>query len=287
MVKKFEDSPSPKRLADVSGQKVPKSDMCPIKAKQGKKEKAKLSHLPSAFCHLPSRAKPVKPLTVLMGVYNGETYLSEAIASILNQTFSDFDFLIINDASTDATGTILEKFAQQDSRIKIITNDQNYGLAYSLARGVEVAQTSWIARMDADDIAIRDRLAKQMKYLAENPEIDILGGYALNINEQGEILGTRKVPISNQKITQFIWTNPLIHPTVLFRRSAILNIGSYSDKVRKRIPEDYHLWFRACAAGLQFANLPEPLIYYRFSEENFVRNNLQFLLAHEFYFLNN
>ena len=221
-----------------------------------------------------------KLLTVLMSVYNGEFYLEEAIESILRQTFTNFDFLIIDDASTDKSSAILEEFAKQDSRIKILTNKQNYGLAYSLARGVEAAETPWIARIDADDLAIRDRLAKQMNYIEEHSEIDILGSYALNINDDGEILGTRKVPIDHENICRLIWTNPLIHPTVLFRRSAILQIGSYYCKTRQRIPEDYQLWFRACAAGLQFANLPEPLIYYRFSEKNFVRNNLQFLLAH-------
>ncbi|MDJ0900169.1 MAG: glycosyltransferase [Xenococcus sp. MO_188.B8] len=222
----------------------------------------------------------VKSLTVLMSIYNGETYLATAIESILSQTFTNFDFLIVDDASTDKSSIILKKFARQDSRIKIITNKQNQGLAYSLARGVEAATTPWIARMDADDIAIRDRLAKQMKYLEENPDIDILGSYALNINDSGEILGERKVPSDHKNICRLIWTNPLIHPTVIFRRSAILKIGSYYCKTRQRIPEDYQLWFRACAAGLQFTNLPEPLIYYRFSERNFVRNNLEFLLAH-------
>lgn len=221
-----------------------------------------------------------KYLTVLMSVYNGELYLEAAIESILRQTFTDFDFLIVDDASTDKTSAILKNFAQQDSRIQIITNKQNQGLAYSLARGVETATTPWIARMDADDIAMRDRLAKQMKYIEENPEIDILGSYALNINDRGEILGERKVPLGHENICRLIWTNPLIHPTVLFRRSAILKIGSYSCQTRQRIPEDYQLWFRACAAGLRFANLPEPLIYYRFSEDNFIRNNLKFLLAH-------
>ena len=222
----------------------------------------------------------LKSLTVLMSVYNGESYLELAIESILQQTFTDFIFLIINDASTDKTRMILEKFAQQDSRIVIINNKQNRGLAYSLARGVEAATTAWIARMDADDIAMSDRLEKQMNYIEKNPEIDILGGYALDINDSGDILGERKVPICHKNISRLIWTNPLIHPTVLFRRSAILNIGSYYDKTRQRIPEDYHLWFRAAAAGLRFSNLPEPLIYYRFSEENFIRNNLKFLLAH-------
>ena len=219
-------------------------------------------------------------ITVLMSVYNGLPYLSEAIDSILAQTYQDFEFLIIDDKSTDGSTEILDQYAKRDQRIRIIQNEQNRGLGYSLAVGVEMANTPWIARMDADDIAKRDRLEKQMNYIEQHPKVDILGTYALDINDKGNILRERKVPTSHDEISQLIWTNPLIHPTVLFRRSAILKIGSYYCKSRKRIPEDYQLWFRACAAGLRFANLPEPLLYYRFSEQNFVRNNLPFLLAH-------
>ena len=124
-------------------------------------------------------------ITVLMSVYNGLPYLSKAIDSILGQTYPDFEFLIIDDQSTDGSAEILDHYARQDKRIRIIKNEQNRGLGYNLALGVETATTPWIARMDADDIAIADRLALQMSYLEQHPEVDILGGYAININNLG------------------------------------------------------------------------------------------------------
>jgi hypothetical protein len=132
--------------------------------------------------------------------------------------------------------------------------------------------------MDADDIAVPNRLKLQMVYVKENPGIDILGGYALNINDDAQIIDERRVPISHDDIYQLLWTNPFIHATVMFRREAILKIGSYSPKLRKR--QDYELWFRCAAAGLKFANLAVPLIHYRFTEKTFKRNNWQVLIAH-------
>jgi glycosyltransferase involved in cell wall biosynthesis len=213
------------------------------------------------------------PVTVLMSVYNGLPYLPEALDSILEQTFSDFEFLIIDDASTDGSGRVLAEYAERDSRIKILTNERNQGLGYSLAQGVELAQTIWIARMDADDIAVPNRLELQMSYVKDNPEVDILGGYALNINDDGQIIGERRVPICHEDIYRLLWTNPFIHATVMFRRQAILRVGSYSEKIRKR--QDYELWFRCALGKLKFANLALPLIYYRFTKNTFKRNNLR------------
>lgn len=212
------------------------------------------------------------PVTVLMSVYNGLPYLPEAIDSILQQTFQDFQFLIVDDASTDGTGEILAEYSRRDPRIQILTNEQNRGLGYSLARGVEAATTPWIARLDADDIAVPNRLELQMGYITQNSDLDILGGYALIINSSKQVVDERKVPICHEEITRLIWTNPFLHSTVMFRREAIARVGSYSGRVRKR--QDYELWFRCAAAGLKFANLPIPLIYYRFTEETFKRNNL-------------
>ena len=212
-------------------------------------------------------------ITVLMSVYNGLPYLSEAIESILAQTYQDFEFLIIDDQSTDGSAEILDDYAKRDQRIRIIKNQQNRGLGYCLALGVERATTPWIARMDADDIAIADRLARQMAYLEQHPEVDILGGYAININHLGQKIDERRVPTAHADIRRLLWTNPFIHATVMFNRDAILRAGSYSKKIRKR--QDYELWFRCAVANLRFANLPIPLIYYRFTETTFKRNNLR------------
>lgn len=212
------------------------------------------------------------PVTVLMSVYNGLPYLPEAIDSILQQTFQDFEFLIINDASTDGSSKVLSEYAERDSRIRILTNERNMGLGYSLARGVAAATTTWIARMDADDIAVPNRLELQMDYVREHPDVDILGGYGLRIDKSGKVMTKIKVPTDPVQIYRLIWTCPLLHPTVMFRREAIVKVGSYSSKTNRN--EDYDLWFRCAAAGLKFANLSITLIYYRFTDENFQRNKI-------------
>ncbi|MGK7950552.1 MAG: glycosyltransferase [Xenococcaceae cyanobacterium] len=218
------------------------------------------------------------PVTVLMSVYNGMPYLKDAIDSILQQTFTDFKFLIFDDASTDGTSQILVQYAQKDNRIQIVTNDRNYGLGANLARGVEMAKTPWIGRMDADDVAVPNRLEMQVKYINAHPEIDILGGYVTDIDENGAVVGERRFPESNEEIQKLVWTCPVFHPTVMLRREAILKVGSYSPKLRKR--QDYELWFRCVAANLKFANLTTPLIYYRFSDNTFKRNNWRVQLTH-------
>ena len=218
------------------------------------------------------------PITVLMSVYNGMPYLQDAIDSILQQTFTDFKFLIFDDASTDGTNQVLNEYAQKDNRIKIITNDRNYGLGTNLARGVEMAQTPWIARMDADDIAFPNRLELQLDYVLKHPSVSVLGGYAIDIDSQGQIVSERKFPTSHQQIKKLVWTNPFSHGTVLLHRESILKVGSYSSKLAKR--QDYELWFRCAKANLQFANLPTPLIYYRFTDNTLQRNNWQVALTH-------
>jgi glycosyltransferase involved in cell wall biosynthesis len=214
--------------------------------------------------------------TVLMSVYNGLPYLSEAIESVLAQTYRDFEFLIIDDASTDGSDRVLSKYATRDPRIKILTNQRNRGLGYSLARGVEAASGTWIARIDADDIARPDRLQLQMNHVEQHPEVDVLGGHISFINERGDFLFEKPVPISHEEIYRLIWTNPFNHITVLFRRESILKVGSYSDRTRRS--EDYELWVRCAAAGLRFANLPVVLTDYRFSEDNLKRNSFPVLL---------
>ena len=220
----------------------------------------------------------VTPITVLMSVYNGMPYLKNAIDSILQQTFSDFEFLIFDDASTDGTSQVLAQYALKDKRIKIITNDRNYGLGTNLAKGVEMAQTPWIARMDADDIAFPNRLELQLDYIINHPSVSVLGGYAIDIDGQGKTVSERKVPTCDRQIKKLVWTNPFIHGTVLLHRESILKVGSYSNQLAKR--QDYELWFRCTKADLQFANLPTPLIYYRFTDNTLQRNNWKVALIH-------
>lgn len=220
--------------------------------------------------------KTTPSITVVMSVYNGLPYLSEAIESILLQSYTDFEFIIIDDLSTDGSSEILKKYAKKDTRIELIKNTTRLGLGANLKHGVQIAQGQWIARMDADDISMPNRLAKQLEYVTANPQTDILGSYALDIDATGNTIGTRRCPTSHESIVKYIWSCPIIHPTAFMRKTSLLRAGSYGNEKRR---QDYALWFRCAANGLNFANLPEPLLKYRFTGDYFHRNNLSALLT--------
>ncbi|MCS4149392.1 glycosyltransferase [Salinibacter ruber] len=217
-------------------------------------------------------------ITVLMGVHNGLPYLNQAVKSVLDQTFSDFEFLIIDDASTDGSLEVLRKWRRQDSRIRIITNEKNRGLGYVLSEGAKEANAPLIARMDADDVAVKDRLEAQKEYMLRHPSVDVLGGWAEECNEGGNVIGHRIYPVNHKEIVKLIWTNPIVHSSAVFRKKPILRIGGYNKKLRKR--QDYELWFRCHNAGLRFANLPKTLIRYRYTDDHFRRNDWKVALRH-------
>lgn len=216
-----------------------------------------------------SRKQP--SVTVLMSVYNGLPYLEKAIESIVHQTFSDFEFLIIDDASSDGSREVLKEWTDRDERIRLILHEENRGLGYALSEGTKEARASLIARMDADDVAVLDRLEAQVGYLERNPDVDILGGWAEECDEEGETIGHRTYPVDHEDIVDMVWASPIIHPTVIFRKEKILDVGGYDASLRKR--QDYDLWFRCHEAGHTFANLPKSLIRYRFTETHFRRND--------------
>lgn len=210
--------------------------------------------------------------TVLMSVYNDEVFVEEAIKSILPQLTNDIELLIIDDSSTDRSSKILQDFESQYLQIRLIRNEQNRGLGYCLAIGTEKAKGRYIIRMDADDICLPDRFSKQISFLEQNPDIDIVGGSAIEIDEKGNKGVTRQMPLSHEEILQVIWANPFIHSTVAFRREKIMKTGNYNAQIRRR--QDYDLWFRCAKQGLQFTNLSEPLIYYRFTANSHKKQRL-------------
>jgi glycosyltransferase involved in cell wall biosynthesis len=218
-------------------------------------------------------AEAARELTVLMGVFNGLPHLGKSIESILAQTFGDFEFLIIDDASTDASAEVIAQYAQGDRRIRFIRNAHNVGLGGVLSHGVLQARGRLIARMDADDVAIPERLQLQMNFLRDNPDVDLVGSYALDVSKDGVPVRERRVPVTHEKIAELVWTSPFIHPTVMFRRASILRVGSYLPHIRRR--QDYDLWFRCVAGGLRLANIPRPLIHYLYSEETLRRNHVR------------
>lgn len=194
-------------------------------------------------------------VSVIMAVYNGGQYLKESINSVLNQTFSDFEFIIINDGSTDNTSKVLDSF--NDPRIIRLKNEKNIGLVKSLNRGISVARGEFIARIDADDMSHLDRFQKQMDFLKNHPEVGVLGTAIENIDASGHRLSISSQPENHELILwKMIFECAIIHPTVMMRKAVIVKVGGYNEKFAQI--EDAELWGRL-AAVTHFANLKDIL----------------------------
>jgi len=195
-------------------------------------------------------------VTVLMSVFNGQIYLKEAIDSILNQTYTNFEFVIINDASTDDSEQIIHSY--HDKRIKYSKNHINLGLAASLNKGINLSSGEYIARMDADDISINTRLARQVDFLEENPHIVLVGSW-FKIIGSGYIV---KPPTSKEDVKiDILFNNPLAHPSVMFRKQDFVNQNLYYDETLNT-SQDQELWYRV-SKELEIANMPQVLLNYR------------------------
>ena len=205
-------------------------------------------------------------VSILMPVYNAKNYLKESIESILNQTFSNFEFIIIDDASNDGSLVIIDFYKQRDSRIKVFSNPCNLGIIDNLNKGIQNISTDYIARMDADDIAFPDRIEQQIKFLEENPNISVLGTNMIQIDHNSKII--KPIILSSESLlikwNLFFW-NPIAHPTVMIRSSLIEDIGGYNKNFLHI--EDYELWLRA-SEKYDFYNLNKVLLYYRVHSTN-------------------
>ena len=199
-------------------------------------------------------------VTVLMTVYNGERHLREAVESIVHQTFQDFEFLIINDGSTDGTRELVLSYS--DPRIRLLDNGHNLGQTRSLNRGLELAEGQYIARQDADDISEPERLARQVAFLETHTEVALLGTWYTKIDTEGTPLGERRLPCNSIQVRwSLLFFCPFVHSAVMFRKSAVLEqIGFYNEAFV--YAQDYELWSRI-ARCLLVANLGEYLVRYR------------------------
>jgi len=221
----------------------------------------------------PLAAKTKYPMvSVLMSVYNCERYIRESVNSILNQTYKDFEFLIINDGSSDKTSEILSSYT--DHRILIITNDQNIGLANSLNKGLAIAKGTYIARQDADDISAPDRLNKQLHFMKANLDVAVLGTQIHYINENGKRLHkfASKYPTSYLAAKYCsLFRTPVGHPSVFFRRDIIW--GEYKGyNPRYIVSEDTELWCRVVKNHV-IQNLPNILVNMRIHPLSVCGNN--------------
>jgi glycosyltransferase involved in cell wall biosynthesis len=203
-------------------------------------------------------------LSVIMSVYNGARYLDEAVESILAQDFADFEFLIINDGSTDGSGTMLQKMAASDRRIRLIDRE-NRGLVASLNEMIALSKAPLLARMDCDDIAMPNRFSLQIAYMNANPEIGILGTNTHDLTEDGRTVAAEvSYPLTPGEVKAWLQKGPpLCHPSVMMRTDLVGKLGGYRPAFRHA--EDYDLWLRASRLTA-IANLPEPLLLYRRSE---------------------
>lgn len=214
-------------------------------------------------------------ISVVMSVYNAEKYLKEAIDSILNQTYQDFEFIIINDCSTDSSYAILKDYEKRYKCVRLINNEVNLGLTKNLNKALALAEGEYIARMDADDISDLNRFQRQIDFFKSNATIDILGTYCHDINEHGNTIRTRTVPVSHCDIVKMLPKfSPMSHPTVMFKRSSLEKIGFYNPKFRTS--QDLEMWYRASAAGLKFHNIPEFLLKYRVDSNFLARKKFKF-----------
>jgi len=200
-------------------------------------------------------------VSVLMAVYNGEKYIHQAIESILNQTYTNFEFLIVNDASTDNTKKIIEKY--NDPRIKIIENNTNIKLAASLNKGLNLAMGEYIVRMDADDISRNDRIEKQVQFMEANLNVGVCGSWFSEINNPDAFY--KPYCTSEQIKTAFLQGCAIAHPSCILRKSFFTKYNLKYDP-EFLVAQDYELWTRAIHF-FDFANIPEFLLYYRKNQE--------------------
>lgn len=198
-------------------------------------------------------------ISVIMAAYNSAKYLDESIDSILNQTFKDFEFIIINDASTDDSLKILQRIQEKYKKIILVNNEKNIGPAASRNIGFRMAKGKYIAILDADDVAVIDRLRIQYDFLEKNKDIFLVGGGAIKIDEKGRETILYKPIIEEEKMRKaFLYRCPIHNPTVMFRNEQIF---FYREKFR--YAHDYDLFLNLLSKGKRMINIPDILIKYR------------------------
>ncbi len=213
---------------------------------------------------------PPLTISVIMPAYNCAKYLREAIDSVLQQTFADFEFIIVNDGSSDNTEDVINMYT--DSRIVYLKNPVNKGLVYTLNYALSKANGIYTARMDGDDISLPERLQKQLDHLVRNPGIDVLATQVSLINEHGNDVGIWNEDIEHSNassIRHYLpFNNCIAHPTVMGRTEVFLK---YKYLQAQRLSEDYDLWLRIIADGGIIDKLPQPLLMHRILASSFTR----------------
>lgn len=211
-----------------------------------------------------------------MPVYNGERWLRESIPSVLDQTFDEFELLIIDDGSTDATSRILDDYASRDARIRVLSQE-NHGIVDTLNRALREARYDWVARLDADDLAYPNRLERQLAFVQEHPDLAACGSFAHYINADGALIGETRNPFTTRaRVEQEIAAGRMIyflHPSMMLRRDKILDLGGYREEFP--LSHDVDLWNRVAEARHKVLAQPEFLVAYRIHDYGMTRRSFR------------
>lgn len=205
-------------------------------------------------------------VSVITPVYNCKQYLRESVDSIKNQIFGDFEFIILDDGSTDGTYGVIRD--ETDARIIKMHYGKNKKIPIRRNEAISICHGEYIAIHDGDDISEADRLSLQVDFLDKNPDIFCVGGHATKIDKNGDEIGLMDYPPeTHQEIVKMLrdkfYLNPIIDPTTMFRRDIFHKLGGYNIDEEIYTAPDYDLWLRAISAGYRFANIQKPIIKYR------------------------
>lgn len=214
-------------------------------------------------------------VSVVMGVYNNQDTVEEAIESILHQTYNNWEFIICDDCSNDNTWSLLNEIARRDSRIILLRNRHNLGLAATLNRCISVSSGEYIARQDGDDVSLDNRLEVQVNFLDKNEDISVVGSYVYLMDQEGRKWGTIRPPEVPQK-KDWAKSATIIHASTLMRKSDILSVGMYNERALR--VEDYDLWMKLVSSGFNIRTIPLFLYSVRWSLGDYSRRRFKYRL---------
>ncbi len=209
-------------------------------------------------------------ISVIMSVKNGANTLTKSIQSVLNQTFSDFEFIICDDGSTDNTLDVLNKYREIDSRVRVLHNDESQGLAYSLNKCIEASRSNILARQDADDCSDEKRFEIQYPFVINHPEYAIVGTQWYNVSGNGnlKLSDVKACPSAKDQIKVGLY----MHPSWMMRKDMLAKVGYYTANKYTKRSQDYHLVMKVLAEGMLIYNMSEPLYYYTADDSTIARS---------------
>lgn len=210
-------------------------------------------------------------ISVLIGIYNCESTLVEALDSLYNQTYKDFKIILCDDGSVDNTYRVAKDYATKHDNIILVKNEKNMGLNYTLNHCLEYADTEYLARMDGDDISLPNRFEKEIKFLDEHSEYAVVSGPMIYFDDKGDFrIGKGRGEIKKE---HFIHGTPICHAPCMARTEVIKSVGGYTVDDRLLRVEDYHLWFKVFAEGYKLFSLSEPIYKMRDDRNAKMRRN--------------